>query len=698
VGSTPPDAQGATTTPAPSTSGAAQTAQDANSDTNTDEPDEEVTIVVERSTDLVGRADAASQGVVGAKQLSERPTLRPGELLETVPGVIITQHSGSGKANQFFLRGFNLDHGTDLATSLDGMPVNMPTHGHGQGYTDLNFIIPELVQGIAYHKGSYLAEQGDFSSAGSIDLSYASQLPRSTVEPGVGGNGFRRFLLVGSPNQGKDSRRGLVYGLEASNYDGPWVLPEEYRKLNGVLRYSIGEESNRLTLSAMGYDGKWNSTDQVPRRAIASGLIPRFGFVDPTNGGSSHRYSLSANYNRQSASARTQAVVYGIDYKLNLFSNFTYFLDDPIRGDQFEQADDRRVYGLRASHTFGGGTNQSRVQNTVGVQARHDDINNVGLYLTQARRRFSTVRQDRVKESSIAPYFENRVRWSDKFRTVAGVRYDNYRFNVRSSLADNSGRESDAILSPKLSLAFGPFNKTEFYFNAGRGFHSNDARGTTITRDPRSLESVQRVDPLVRANLFEIGVRSTRIKNLQSTFSVYGLDLASELLFVGDAGTTEASRPSRRVGIEFTNFYRPRPWLTIDADIAFARARFRDVDATGNHIPGAIEGVAAIGASVDLPSGWFGALRARYFGPRPLIEDNSVRSKSSTLVNARLGRKLGRSVRVSLDAFNLLNSRVSDIDYFYESRLNGEAEEGVADIHTHPAESRSLRLSVSRVF
>ena len=677
-----------------------------------EEPEREVAVRIERSTNLVGKAASASEGVVGPQQLRERPILRPGELLETVPGVIITQHSGAGKANQFFLRGFNLDHGTDLATSIDGVPINMPSHGHGQGYTDLNFLIPELVAGLRYRKGAYAADQGDFSNAGSVDISYANRLQSSTVEPGLGGLGYKRFLLVGGSKQAASSRapqsptvlaststpRGaLVYGLELYGNDGPWVRPDNYGKINGVLRYSRGDERNGLTLSAMGYDGKWDATDQVPLRAIRSGQISRFGFIDPTVGGQSSRYSLSSQFRRENEKSRSGLVAYAVDYKLNLWSNFTYFLDDPIRGDQFEQEDKRRVYGLKASHALISTYKGRPLENEFGLQVRHDDIGDVGLYLTQGRKRFNTVRSDTVRETSVAPYFENRTRWSDKFRSTLGLRYDRYRFDVASSIAQNSGRQRDGLLSPKLALAFGPFKNTEFYVNAAQGFHSNDARGTTITRDPRSGDPAEAVTPLVRANQAEIGVRRAT-RTLQSTLALWGLDSKSELLFVGDAGTTEASRPSRRVGIELTNFWKPKSWLTIDADLAFARARFSDSDASGSRIPGAIEGVAALGASVELPNNIFGSLRLRYFGPRPLIEDNSVRSQSTTLLNGRLGYKFKSGLRLSLDAFNLLDSRVSDIDYFYESRLQGEALDGVADRHTHPAESRSLRLSIARDF
>jgi len=380
-----------------------------------------------------------------------------------------------------------------------------------------------------------------------------------------------------------------------------------------------------------------------------------------------------------------------------LWSNFTYFLDDPIRGDQFEQEDDRRLYGLNFSHTLDGQMRNRPMSNTFGFQARHDDIGAIGLYNTQNRVRFNTVRADSVKETSYAPYFENRMQWGSKFRTVAGLRYDNYKFDVNAGLPANGGKVSDSILSPKISLAFGPFKGTEFYANAGQGFHSNDARGTTISIDPKTLVAADRVTPLVRANFAEIGVRRSRRK-LESTLSLWGLKSKSELLFVGDAGTTEASRPSQRTGIEFSNYYTLSKNVVIDADFAYARARFSDSDPAGSRIPGAIEGIVAMGISYEPPQGLGGALRLRYFGPRPLIEDNSVRSSSSALVNGRIGYRLKGGLQIGLEMFNIFNARVADIDYFYTSRLPGEAAGGVDDIHTHPAESRSVRLSIARRF
>lgn len=646
--------------------------------------------VVGQTDSLIGTADAASQGTVTAKQLENRPLLRPGEILEAVPGVIITQHSGDGKANQYFLRGFNLDHGTDLAVTVAGMPVNLPTNAHGQGYADLNFLIPELVSRMQYKKGPYYADEGDFSAAGAVRIDYAETLKQGIAEIGVGSWGHRRLLAADSVKAGEGS---LLYAAEYFHNDGPWQAPEDYRRLNAVLRYSQGSPSNGFNLTAMAYQGKWDSTDQVPQRALDSGLIGRFGTLDPTDGGETHRYSLSGDWRRTGENGITRANAYLIDYRLNLFSNFTYFLDNPVRGDQFEQADNRLVAGAAASHAWLGKLAGRDTEHTVGAQFRQDRIR-VALYSTEARQRWATTRDDRVDQSSASLYYQNATQWTEKFRTLAGLRGDFHHFEVDSSLAANSGKVDDRIFSPKLSFIFGPWAKTEYYLNLGSGFHSNDARGATITVDPKTLAPADKVTPLVRAKGTEIGLRTAIIPNLQSSLALWRLDIDSELLFVGDAGTTEPSRPSRRTGIEWANYWTPMPWLTVDADLAWSRSRFTDPNPAGNHIPGAIEKTASVGVAVEDYGKWFGGLRLRYFGPRALVEDDSVRSKSSTLVNARVGYRFDKRTKMALDMYNLFDRQVSDIDYYYASQLRGEAAP-VNGIHTHPAEPRSFRLSLT---
>jgi len=644
---------------------------------------------------LIGAADSASEGTVTQRQITTRPWLRPAEVLETVPGLIVTQHTGDGKANQYFLRGFNLDHGTDFATFALGMPVNLPTHAHGQGYTDVNFLIPELISTVRYRKGPYSVHQGDFAAAGSATIDYVRVLDATFGEVGFGQRGFRRLLAAGSPRLGDGH---FLLAGEAYRNDGPWEVPQGYRKNNGVLRFARGTESQGFELALLAYDARWNATDQVAQRAIDGGLIGRFGTLDATTGGETSRYSLSAQWAARDAATATRASAYAVRYRLDLFSNFTYFLDDPENGDQFEQRDRRSYYGGELQRTWFLDWGGRAVELTAGAILRQDDIDEVGLYLTSARQRLQAVRVDEVMQRSLAAYGGASVQWSPWLRTIAGLRYDGYRFDVRSDTPENSGTRSDAIVSPKLQAVFGPFGNTEWYAAYGHGFHSNDARGATIrvNPDPRADDFGQPVDPvspLVRAKGAELGVRAAWLPNLQTAIALWRLDLASELLFVGDAGTTEASRPSRRQGIEWANYWTPLPGLIVDADFTWSKARFTDSAPEGDRIPGAVETTAAVGIAFDDGGPFYGGLRLRYLGARPLVEDNAVRAAASTLVNARAGWRLARNAELMLDVLNVFDRKVNDIEYYYDSRLRDEADP-VADRHVHPAEPRTLRLAL----
>lgn len=499
----------------------------------------------------IGSSNAASQGTVNAQLIATRPTLRTGELLEFVPGMIVSQHSGDGKANQYYLRGFNLDHGTDFATYVDEIPINMRTHAHGQGYTDLNFIIPELINRIDYKKGPYFADEGDFASAGAAHLRLMNKLPHGIATISLGNNQYQRAVLANSvaTNEGN-----LLYGLEINRNNGPWDLPEQVRKYSGILRYSGGTANYGFSLTALAYQNQWRSTDQVPLRAVESNAIGRFGTIDSRDGGESSRYSLSCALHKLDKNHLFEFNAYAVQSRLDLFSNFTYFLNDPINGDQFNQSEKRRMAGFNVSNTWFSNFAGFDMQNKLGLQTRHDDLSSVGLYNTVAKQRLSTIRQDQVKEASAGIYAENTTQWLDKFRSVAGVRYDQYHFDVNSSILDNSGKVSDGIASPKLSLIFGPWAKTEYFINVGNGFHSNDARGTTQTQLPNGGAS-QPVNPLVRTIGREIGIRTEAITGLQSSLAFWQLDSDSELVFVGDAGETEASRASKRYGIEWNNHY-----------------------------------------------------------------------------------------------------------------------------------------------
>ncbi len=643
------------------------------------------------SLSLIGIADSANVGTVTKKQLESRAVYRAAELIEATPGLIVSQHSGEGKANQFYLRGFNLDHGTDLRTSVDGMLVNQRSHAHGQGWTDLNFLIPELATGLTYKKGTYYANEGDFSSAGAVSIQYADTLAKGIASVGIGENGYRRLVLANSP-EFYDGH--LLYALEAFHNDGPFNQPDDYRKLNGVLRYSQGNLANGFNVSAMAYKGKWNATDQIPLRGLTSGFVPdRFDLIDPTDGGEAQRYSLSADWRKAYGNHFTKINAYVVRSKLDLFSNFTYFLDDPINGDQFAQPDKRTTTAINASHEWGAKLFGFESNNTVGLQFQNDNIYN-GLYNTKARQTLSTTRRDHLVETSVGAYIENSTIWTDYFRTVAGVRKDLYRFDVTRDLESNSGIEKDRNASPKISFIFGPWAKTEYYINLGSGFHSNDARGSTLKIDPKTGLEADKVSALVRSKGREIGLRTSIIPNLQTSLSFYELDFNSELVFLGDAGTTEAGRPSQRRGFELANFYKLNDWLTVDADIAYARARYKNNDPAGSRIAGAVEGVASLALSVDNLGAYFGSLQLRYFGPRPLLEDNSVRSSSTATLNAKVGYKFNKDTYIELSGFNLTDRKDSAIDYYYTSRLPAEAATGVEDVHFHPIESRSFRLNL----
>jgi hypothetical protein len=640
---------------------------------------------------LVGIARAASEGAVTAAELSRRPLQRSGDVLESVPGLIVSQHSGEGKANQFYLRGFNLDHGTDFATTIAGVPINLPTHAHGHGYSDVSLLIPELVSGVQFRKGPYFADTGDFSAAGAAAASYVNVLDRPFATLTIGGGDMQRLVAAASP---RFARGHLLAGVELATSDGPWERPEDLRRRNALVRFTRGDNRNAFSITAQTFESRWSATDQLPQRAILSGALGRFATLDATDGGTTARHSVAMEAQRTSAARLTRVSAYAFQYRLDLFSNFTYALDNPDAGDQFSQVDRRWAGGGRVLHRRLTNWGARAVEFQVGGDVRHDAIGLVGLYRTAARVRLDTIREDAVTQSSAGVYGQQEIEWTPWLRSSAALRADAYRFHVTSRDPANSGAAAAALLSPKVALVFGPWRQTEIYVNAGAGFHSNDARGTTITRDPLVGSRAARVTPLVRATGAEAGLRTSLAPRTHMTATAWRLDLASELIFIGDAGTTEPGRGSSRTGIEWSIDSRLTSWLTADADIAWSHARFDGDDPAGSYIPGSLQTVLAGGLAVDAWRGWSGALRLRYFGARPLTEDGQVQSRPTALANGEIGYSFSRRWRVSLQAFNLLNRQASDIDYFYTSRLPGEPLEGVADVHSHPTMPRLFRISV----
>ncbi|MEK9282560.1 TonB-dependent receptor [Bradyrhizobium sp. ISRA442] len=674
----------------------------------------------------------ASQITVTGDTINARPVARPGEVLEAVPGLIVTQHSGEGKANQYFLRGYNLDHGTDMAIYVDDVPVNMRTHAHGQGYADLNWLMPETINALDVRKGPYFADEGDFSSVGNLHISLIDRVEKSLAQVTLGSFGYRRLFSMGSSKVGDGT---LLVAGEAGTYNGPWDSPDDTRKLNGLVRYTQGTALDGLSITGMAYTNRWNSTDQIPLRAITSGEIGRFGAIDPTDGGNTDRFALSARIAGTDDAGSWKANAFAVKSTLDLFNNFTYFLDNPEFGDQFHQRDDRVMAGANASRTVNGSFAGRPMETTFGIQTRYDAI---GLALTDTYQRsfLSNVRSDRVGEGSVGIYAQNTVRWTDWLRTTLGWRGDCYDAHVTSVFdSNNSGHVNAGIGSPKFTMVLGPFNRTEFFLGAGLGMHSNDARGATITEAPGDSDTKLSTSPLlVRTRGAEVGVRTKIISNLESSLSLFLLDQDSEIVFSGDAGDTSASRPSRRYGVEWTNHFRPRSWIEFDADLAMTHARFIGYDseqaavydsllgyplaqignAPGNYIPNAPEVVASAGVTLGDRTGWFGALRWRYLGSTPLTEDNAFRSQPISVVNGRIGYRTDNGWRVQLDVLNLFNARTSQISYAYGSLIKSDSyfnlcypvqtapaavcQNGVMDSVIHPVEPLAIRLTAAGSF
>ena len=709
-----------------------------------------------REDSLIGIADSATQGTVGAKEIADRPILRSGEILETVPGLIITQHAGGGKANQYFLRGFNLDHGTDFAVFLDGMPLNLPSHAHGEGYADTNAVVPEFVQRLNYEKGPYYADVGNYSSAGSANLEFFKTLPQNFIQLEGGMYGYGRAVFGVSRKLGNGN---LLYGGEAYHDNGPWTTHEDnYYKYNGLITYSQGDSTNGFSFTTRAYRGTWNSSDQIPITAVP--LVGFFGALNPSDGGNSQRYSLQGEWHRQDANSATTITAYGFYYDLDLFSDFTYYLDDPIKGDQFEQQDRRWVAGIDAAHTIFGRWFGRKTESTFGVQVRNDWVHN-GLFRTQDRMRtdkndINACNEEPIPECDTNPnlvavlpaatdlnkftdtmvgfYVQNKTQWTGKFRSVLALRGDEAIYNVTNLTPPytaselpgapvinfaqlNSGTATKFLPSPKASLVFGPWFDTEFYLQGGFSFHSNDARGATQRVEPISPDypfptPSAPISPLVATKGAEVGVRTVAIPHLQSTFSLWYLYSNSELQQDGDTGATVASvSPSNRYGIEFANFYTPLRHVAFDFDFADSRALFTQIDPAdaayinvgggqypvqgpgGKWVPEAVGVVISSGVTVQSYKNFWGSLRLRYFGQRNLTSDAIYRSASTALVNAEIGYHINEKWSVSAELLNLLDRYDHDIDYAYISRITPTAAAAFTDVY-HPVEPIQVRLAL----
>ena len=636
----------------------------------------------------VGGAVSASMGTVVAEQIEQRPISRAGEILETVPGLIVTQHSGEGKANQYFLRGFNLDHGTDMATFMDGMPINNRTHAHGQGYTDINFIIPEMIESLDYSKGPYYGKEGDFANAGAVRMHSKSTMDDTLIKIGFGQFGYQRLLLVGGNNDIFSDGDRFVAALDTTRYDGPWDVAQEQEKYSAMAKYTFGDAVNGGNISFMGFDNSWIATDQIPQRYIDNGG-DRYDSLEDTAGGDTHRYSVNYEGWHDVAGKTLQSNVYVIDYGMDLFSNYTY-ATDPVNGDQIRQYDERKIIG--GSFLFDV-LPMDNGEWQLGVDVRHDQIGDVSLSATTKRETQEVLIRHKVEETGLGLFLQNNHRWTDNFRTQIGARFDYLQADVENRLTGEKNGASDTMASPKINAIYSTSDTTHWFANYGQGYHSNDARGFS----EGSRATKEKADVFARSEGADIGVQTQLTDTLQLAASLWWLTLESELIFVGDNGETEASDKSERKGVEGSIFWQPQSWLIIDSDVAFSQARLQPKGQGEQYIPGAIERVFSLGITVHDFGQWDAGLRLRHFGDFALNEDNSQRADAVTMLNAQLGYDFSQRLSASFDVINLTNEEGNDITYLYESRLPGETAD-VEDVHLHPTEPRMVRGSLAYRF
>jgi outer membrane receptor protein involved in Fe transport len=696
----------------------------------------EVTVTAAR-LELLGDTISASEGVVADEELQLTPAYRPGQLLETVPGLIVTLHSGEGKANQYLMRGYNLDHGTDLAVFVDGMPINQPTHAHGQGYTDLNFLIPELADGLEFTKGPYYASVGDFGSLGSVRLSYRDSIP-DQLSVGAGMFGYERVFGAGTTRAGGAE---LLGAAELEHYDGPFTTPDDARKANLVLRLSDAIGAGSYSLTGMYYHDTWTNTTDIPLRAITEGLVAnRFGTLNPSDGGRAERASLSGEFRGECAAGQLEANAYLIYNELHLYNDFTHYLIDPVHGDQEVQFENRHVAGAAAQCSLPLVVGAARNELAGGIATRYDSLA-VGRLPTEERQLLppqtdppSFSNSDQVYLFSGSLWAQLTTRWTATLRSVVGLRDDYQHGTDVDYLAalhalagyTNGGTVSQSLWQPKAALIFAPSPRLELYASVGRGFHSADLRGVDQDRSSAERESPT---PLLAAQVGEeLGVRAQPRADLALTVALYNLHQQSETTYDPDIGTDIAGPASQRYGFEVNLTWQIREWLELYGSYSGNHARFTSAydDGTGHlgtYIPNAPTATGELALYVTHLGRWSAGLAYRYLGSYPLSSGPCVAAAAEkdfpgvtgcatapTLpgqVNAPGFGQLNLDVHyagtggwsAALGAYNLLNTRAAAAEFWYVDRLAGEVgayPAGRADVHEHPLEPFMLRFTITK--
>lgn len=674
---------------------------------------------------------AASSKEIRAIDMQLKPFRTSQDMLLMSPGLFIAQHQGGGKAEQIFLRGFDCDHGTDVSINVDGMPVNMPTHAHGQGYADLHFLIAETVDEMDVNKGPYLASIGDFYTAGAVNFKTKDVLENNLVKVEAGQFNTQKYTLMFQPENGGVEQNGYL-AMQYHRSDGPFESPEKFERMNIFGKYFFQLTPNsKLTMSAGGFSTGWNASGQIPDRAVQQGLIGRFGGIDNLEGGVTNRKNVNVNYKFLSSGGNQfEMNSYFTQYNFKLYSNFTYFLLDTVNGDMIEQNEHRNMQGINANYKFASSWFGFHQLNTIGGGYRGDLID-IELWHSPNRVRMNTFVSDIVDEQNLNCWFQQEFTFSPKIRMVWGLRHDYFTFSkndkagsaldsINNGFPHATGVSFQSVFSPKLNFILSPFKNVDVFLNFGQGFHSNDARdaviGTRVTElastwknegvssgqiDSRLSKynfdpQMQNTGTLPKATAGEIGLKSRWGNKLHVSLSAWYLYLDKEFVYSGDGGVAELSDPTQRLGIDAEARLSILSWLWADVDISTAKATIKNLPEGQNYVPLAPTLTASGGLSIMRDKGFSGAIRFRHLSNRPANEDNSIVALGHTLFNASLAYNY-RQITFAVNAENLLNSEWNEAQFATETRLKGESE-SLTELCYTPGNPRNFQFSVSYKF
>ncbi len=679
--------------------------------TITDNETKQTDIIFERSETKLSSVDvsadrpvsAASSKYISQVDFENRPKNSAQDMLRLVPGLFIAQHAGGGKAEQIFIRGFDCDHGTDVATYVDGIPVNMPSHGHGQGYEDLHFLIPETVEGMDIFKGPYSTKYGNFATGAAVQFNTLDSLEHNLIQmesgftPDVGDiTATRGLALLKIPPIA--SNVTSYFAADVVNNRSYFEDDQHFKRVSlySKTTFAVTDHSH-IHFSAGGFGSSWDASGQIPERAVKQGIINRFGSIDDSEGGTTQRNNFSLIYHTQMEAGEFQVQAYTSTYRFKLFSNFTLFLDDPINGDEIEQTDSRTIRGVNAHYTIGHKLGNMNNKFTIGTSFRGDDIQNQ-LWHAVKRIRLEPRAKAIINERASSIYANEVFRFSDHLRVEIGGRYEYFIFDVEDLLPTDSahtnysGYNYQTLFSPKINLIYSPADRLQFFFNAGSGFHSNDARSVVQDQDEHELP---------RSVGAEVG-SLFRFKNrFVASIALWWLDIENELIYVGDDGTTENKGSSRRTGIDLSARYQITSWLFADADLNIAKPVFTDELygkqlETDYRIPLAPIATSAGGLTAKFKNGFETGVRYRYLAERPANESNTIAARGYNIIDLTANYKT-KHYKIGLVIENLTNIEWNEAQFATESRLFNETE-SVDELHFTPGTPFAAKLTLGYIF